>query len=115
VSPADNSASGTAGSGPPHCMTGELADLLISRVESWGLDSRLVTYRGDDGDDEGIEEIVVVNPAARERGEVRVGDDGSVTWEYFGSFDEAGLAKILDAVTGALQATGKRLAQDHRS
>jgi hypothetical protein len=71
-------------------MNGELARMLMSRLEDRGLDSRLVGYRGDTGDDEWVEEIVIVNPAARERGEVRVGDDGSVTWEYFGSLDEAG-------------------------
>lgn len=48
------------------------------------------------------------NPAARERGEVRVGDDGSVTWEYFGKLDEAGVSKILDEITNALRATGVR-------
>jgi hypothetical protein len=96
-------------------MNGELARLLASRLEERGLDSRLVSYRGDPGDDERVEEIVIVNPASRERGEVRVGDDGSVTWEYFGSLDEAGLTKILDTVTGVLQATDRRLVRDRRS
>lgn len=96
-------------------MNGELANMLMSRLEDRGLDSRLVSYRADAGDDERVEEIVVVNPAARERGEVRIGDDGSVTWEYFGSLDEAGISKILDAVTNALQATGVRLVRDRRS
>lgn len=114
---ADDSASGvaTGQGGRPHCMNGELAHLLVGRLENHGLDARLVTYRGEDGYDERVEEIVIVNPAARERGEVRVGDDGSVTWEYVGSLDEAGLTKILDAVTGALQRTGRRLVRDHRS
>jgi len=67
--------------------------MLASRLEGRGLDPRLVAYPGDLGDDERVEEIVIVNPAALERGEVRVGDDGSVTWEYFGSLDEAGSAK----------------------
>jgi hypothetical protein len=89
--------------------------MLMSRLEDRGLDSRLVSYCGDAGDDERIEEIVIVNPAARERGEVRVGDDGSLTWEYFGSLDEAGITKILDAVTSALLATGVRLIRDRRS
>jgi hypothetical protein len=74
-----------------------------------------VAYPGDPGDDEHVEEIVITNPAARERGEVRVGDDGSVTWEYFGRLDEAGVASILDDVTNALRATGMRLARDRRS
>jgi hypothetical protein len=86
--------------------------MLVSRLEGRGLDPRLVTYPGDD---ERVEQIVIVNPAARERGEVRVGDDGSVTWEYFGSLDEAGVSKILDEVTNALRAMGVRLTRDRRS
>jgi hypothetical protein len=115
MSQTDDSTSGAAQSGRPHCMNGDLARLLISRLTSRGLDSQLVIYRGDAEGDERVEEIVIVNPAARERGEVRVGDDGSLTWEYFGSLDEAGLTRILDAVTSALQAPGRRPARDHRS
>jgi hypothetical protein len=89
--------------------------MLVSSLEGRGLDPRLVTYPGDASDDERVEEIVIVNPAARERGEVRVGDDGSVTWEYFGSLDEAGVSSILDEVTNALQATGVRLTRERRS
>jgi hypothetical protein len=96
-------------------MNGELARMMASRLESRGLDPRLVTYPGDPGDDERVEEIVIVNSAAPERGEVRVGDDGSVTWEYFGSLDEAGVSSILDEVTSALRATDMRLARDRRS
>jgi hypothetical protein len=96
-------------------MNGELARMLASRLEGRGLDPRLVAYPGDPGEDEGIEQIVVVNPAAPERGEVRVGDDGSVTWEYFGSLDEAGVSNILDEVTNALRATGVRPTRDRRS
>jgi hypothetical protein len=86
--------------------------MLADRLEARGLEPRLVTYPGEG---EQVEEIVIVNPAAPERGEVRVGDDGSVVWEYFGSLDEAGIAKILDEVTNALRATGVRLARDRRS
>jgi len=92
--------------------------MLVSRLKGRGLDPRLVTYPGDPDDpdeDELVEQIVIVNPAARERGEVRVGDDGSVVWEYFGSLDEAGVSQILDEVTNALRATGVRLAGDRRS
>jgi hypothetical protein len=96
-------------------MNGELARMLASRLESCGLAPRLVSYSGDPGDDERVEQIVIVNSAAPERGEVRVGDDGSVTWEYFGSLDEAGVSSILDEVTSALRATGVRLARDRRS
>jgi hypothetical protein len=95
-------------------MNGELAKMLASRLEGRGLDPRLVSYPGDPGD-ERVEQIVIVNPAAPERGEVRVGDDGSVTWEYFGSLDEAGVSNILDEVTSALRATGVRLTRDRRS
>jgi hypothetical protein len=62
----------------------------------------------DEHDHEHVEQIVITNPAAMERGEVRVGDDGSVTWEYFGKLDETGVSNILDEVTNALRATGVR-------
>jgi hypothetical protein len=97
-----------------HCMNGELAQMLVKKLESRGLYSRLVTYPGDADDDEHVEEIVIVNPAARERGEVRVGDDGSVTWEYFGRLNEAGVASIVDEVTNALQAPGVRFFRGSR-
>lgn len=101
--------------GRAHCMNGELARLFVKKLESRGLDCRPVTYPGDADDDEHIEEIVIVNPAARERGEVRVGDDGSVTWEYFGRLDEVGVSRIVDEITNALRATGVRLVRDSRS
>jgi len=114
VSQVNDSASGTATGrgGRAHCMNGELARMLVQKLESRGLDSRLVTYPGDAHDDEHVEEIVVTNPAARERGVVRVGNDGSVTWEYFGKLDEAGVGKILDEITNALRATGVRFRRD---
>jgi hypothetical protein len=96
-------------------MNGELARLLVSRLERRGLDARLVAYPGEAADDEHVEEIVITNPGARERGEVRVGDDGCVMWEYFGSLDEAGVASIVDEVTNALRATGVRRVRDPRS
>jgi hypothetical protein len=95
-------------------MNGELARMLVTKLESRGLDSRLVTYPGDSDDDEHVEEIVVVNPAARERGEVRVGDDGGVIWEYFGRLNEAGVASIVDEVTNALRAPGVRFFKGSR-
>jgi hypothetical protein len=101
--------------GRAHCMNGDLARLLVKKLESRGLDSRLVTYPSDADDDEHVEEIVIVNPAARERGEVRVGDDGSMTWEYFGRLDEAGVSRMVDEVTSALRATGVRFVRDSRS
>jgi hypothetical protein len=96
-------------------MNGELVRMLVKRLESRGLDSRVVTYPGDTDDDEHVEEIVIVNPAARERGEVRVGDDGSVTWEHFGRLDEVGVSNILDEVTNALRAPGVLFVREPQS
>jgi hypothetical protein len=90
-------------------MNARLIRELAERLKGRGLNSRLVTYPGDAHGDEHVEEIVVINPVARERGEVRVGDDGSVTWEYFGKLDNAGVGKILDEITNALRATGLRM------
>jgi hypothetical protein len=117
VGQADDGAPGTAAgrNGRSHCLNGELARMLVSRLEDRGLKTQLVSYRADGGEDERVEEIVIVNPAAHERGEVRVGDDGSVVWEYFGSLDEAGISGILHEVTNALQATGAQLTGDRRS
>jgi hypothetical protein len=86
----------------------EALKTLAEKLESRGLHSRLVTYKPDG---ERIEEVIVTNPAAPERGEVRIGDDGAVTWEYFGVLSEAGTGRILDEVTNALRATGVRLRQ----
>jgi hypothetical protein len=102
----------TEQNGRVHCMNGELVRILVKKLESRGLDSRLVIYPGDADDDEHVEEIVITNPAARERGEIRVGDDGSVTWEYFGRLDETGVSNLVDEVTNALRATGVRLVRD---
>jgi hypothetical protein len=112
--PGDGGAPGSASArgGRPHCLNGELAEMLADRLEARGLEPRLVTYPGDG---QWVEEIVIVNPAAPERGEVRVGDDGSVVWEYFGSLDGPGVSSILDEVTNALRATGVRLGRDRRS
>jgi hypothetical protein len=101
--------------GRAHCMNGELARLLVKKLEGRGLDCRPVTYAGDADDDEHIEQMVIVNPAARERGEVRIGDDGSVTWEYYGQLDEVGVSRMVDEVTNALRATGVRLVRDSQS
>jgi hypothetical protein len=116
VSQTDDSASGPAADqkSRAHCLNGELAGLLVSRLESRGLDTRLVTYPGDADDGEHVEEIVITNAAARERGEVRVGDDGSVTWEYFGKLDQAGVRSIVDEITSALRATAVPLDRDRR-
>ena len=47
---------------------------------------------------------MVTNPG--ERGEVRIGDDGHVTWEYDGRIDQAGMSKILVDATNALRSSG---------
>jgi hypothetical protein len=115
--PGDSGTPGSTGArgGRPHCLNGKLAEMFVDRLEARGLKPRLVTYPGDGDDDERVEQIVIVNPAAPERGEVRVGDDGSVVWEYFASLDKPGVNSILDEVTNALRATGVRLARDRRS
>jgi hypothetical protein len=92
-----------------HCESGELLKLLAKKLESRGLDYQLVSYPGSASEDAPIEEIVITNSAARERGEIRICDDGGVTWEYFGTIDEAGINKILDDATNALRATGLRI------
>ena len=92
-----------------HCENGELVRRLAGKLESRGLDYRLVPYPDGTCEDERIEEIVVTNPAARERGEIRICDDGGVTWEYFATIDDPGVSKILDDATNALRATGMRL------
>lgn len=91
---------------PARCENGELIRILAKGLESRGLEYRLVTYPDDECQDEHVEEIVVTNPRARERGEIRVGDDGSVTWEYFGKLDQAGAGRLLDEITNALRASG---------
>jgi hypothetical protein len=116
VSQVHDSTSGNAAGpvGREHFRNGELAQRLAVKLESRGLDTQLVTYPGDGDDDEHVEEIIVTNPAARERGEARVGDDGSVTWEYFGRLDDAGVAGIVDELTNVLRATGVRPVGDTR-
>lgn len=91
--------------GRAHCENGELIRKLGKKLESRGLDFQLVTYPDDsDGEDSQIEQIVVTNSRMPERGEVRVGDDGNVTWEFFRALDEAGVARIADEITNALRA-----------
>ena len=89
------------------CAASASLRALAENLRARGLECHLVTYKGppDDGD---TEEIVVTNPLAKERGEIRVGDDGMVSWERFGSLDEAGTAKVLDDVTNCLRGTGVR-------
>lgn len=97
------------GGGRAHCENGELIRMLGKKLESRGLDFRLVTYPGDDSPDSHIEQIVVTNPRAAERGEVRVSDDGTVTWEYSGKLDEDGAGRIMGEIINALRASGMPL------
>jgi hypothetical protein len=90
-----------------HCQNGELLLMFAGKLETLGLDVHVVTYRGDThGDAENVEELVVTNPAAPGRGEIRVGDDASLTWEYWSSLDEAGASEILETITKLLIAPG---------
>jgi hypothetical protein len=88
------------------CMSSRLIRMLAKRLENRGLQTTLETSYGDMTDDVKSEEIVVVNPRSPERGLVRVGDDGFMTWEYSGKLDDARVGRILDEITNALQATG---------
>jgi|SRR5450755_3045965 hypothetical protein len=89
-----------------HCDNGELIRMLGKKLESRGLEFRLVTYPDDESQDSHVEQIVVTNPRSPERGEVRVSDDGSVTWEYLGRLDDGGAGGILDEIINALRASG---------
>jgi hypothetical protein len=88
------------------CVSSRLIRTLARKLENRGLQTTLETSYGDMTDDVKSEEIVVVNPRSPERGLVRVGDDGFMTWEYSGKFDDARVERILDEITNALQATG---------
>lgn len=90
------------------CADSESLRTIAEALESRGLACRMVTYKGTGPEERDIAEIVITNPAAKQRGEMRVGDDGSVSWECFGNLDEAGKLKILDDVTNCLRATGAR-------
>jgi hypothetical protein len=95
-------------------MAGESQSLreLAEKLKDRKLSARVLTYCGQNPGEELIEDLVVTNPAARERGQVRIGDDGAVTWELFGDLGEAGADRILDEVTNALLSTGVRLLQE---
>lgn len=93
------------------CDNGELIQMLGKKLESRGLEFRLVAYPDDENQDSHIEQIVVTNPRSPERGEVRVSDEGAVTWEYFGTLDSAGAGRIADEITNALRASGLPLRQ----
>lgn len=97
-----------------HCENGELIRMLGKRLESRGLDFRLVTYPDDESPDSHIEEIVVTNPRAPERGEIRLTDDGSLTWEFCGRLDDDGAGRIMGEIINALRASGLPLRHSWR-
>ena len=78
------------------------------KLESRGLESRLVTYSGNGVQGSHRNAVNVTNPAAPERGMIHVEKNGLVTWEYSGTLDTAGISKILDDVTNILRTTGLR-------
>jgi len=98
---------GRAGRRRAHCQNGELMRIFAARLGALGLSIRPPSYAGDLADKgERIEEIEVTNPASPERGLMRVGDDGGVTWEYWGKLnDERDASEILATITGVLSVT----------
>jgi hypothetical protein len=88
-------------------VTGQLIRMLAKNLESRGLAARLETSDGDGTGDVTTEEIVVTNPAAPERGQVSVYDDGSMTWDYFErQLDRASAGRLLEEITSTLRAAG---------
>jgi hypothetical protein len=50
-----------------------------------------------------IVEIIVTNPDHRERGEIRISDDGAITWECdYGAYNGAGTGDIAETVARIL-------------
>jgi hypothetical protein len=88
-------------------LVSERLRILAARLNSHGLVTRIVSYRDrQDPDDEGVSELVVVNPSAPTCGEIRIGDDGCVTWEFWAVLDsEPGMGKVVITVTAALAAS----------
>ncbi len=107
----DNAPDLPAAPGQADCVTNRHLRVLAKNLESRGLHSHLITYPAGAHDDEHVGTIIVTNPAAPDRGEARITDDGSVTWEYAATLDDAGVSKILDDITSALRAAGLRYRQ----
>ena len=84
-----------------HSVAGrELEQLLRRGFESRGLTCELETY--GTSEDPPVEELVVRNIHAPERGVVRIYTDGSVIWETYGTVSAEGARPILDKVTNLL-------------
>jgi hypothetical protein len=90
------------------CASDRCLRVLAEKLEMRGLDSRLVSYHVERVKGRHYDAISATNTAAPERGIIHVEKDGSVTWVYSGSLDDAGIGKILDEATNALRATGLR-------
>lgn len=97
----------------PECENAKLIRALAERLEGSGLKTRL-DYSGGSHYVEHADEIMVTNPAAPERGEIRIADDGGFMWEYCGSLDDSGIGKILVEVTSVLGAAEPRPQQRPR-
>ena len=80
---------------------GELERLLRAGFESRGLACELETYGASE--DSPVEELVVRNIQAPERGLVRIYADGSVIWEICRTLSAEGARPILDEVTNLLR------------
>jgi hypothetical protein len=86
---------------PPVAAPGELERLLRSGFESHGLTCELKRY--GTGEERPVEELLVRNARAPERGAVRIYPDGSVVWEIYGTISAEGVRPILDEVISLLQ------------
>lgn len=75
-----------------HLQNGVLETILGPQLVTAGLAYRMDFYTGN-GDQ--VEVMTVTNPAAPERGEVRIADDASVTWEFHGRPSNDGIGAIL--------------------
>lgn len=73
-----------------------LFPVLAGRLEAKGLEVRVAAPRS------GNAVLVVASPGARERGEVRIGGDGSVVYAYGEATDDAGITRLVSDVTGYL-------------
>lgn len=81
---------------------------LSEKLQARGLEAMLVTYPVNGVKGEHYDAVKVTNPVAPERGTMQVESDGYVTWECFGSLDDAGVSKTADEATNVLRATGVR-------
>jgi hypothetical protein len=80
---------------PMRCVVGQ-------ELKAAGLDVGMNVYE-DLVAYEVVAEIVVTNPGHRERGEIRISDDGAITWERdYGDENGAGTGRIAETVASTL-------------